>query len=155
MTLPLVREVGRMKGTIAWSFAGMLAVLSLAFGLFAIGGCSAQSDKMGDDAVRGHPPEPTVAPTPESWKRVTTRYNEVATGMTSKEVVAILGVPNQITPLYEPEHYRPRTIGRTYVYAKTTFVPPRENREAWLRIDFDKQDRVTGLREKGIGGEDR
>lgn len=95
--------------------------------------------------------DPTTCPTPATWNRVAIRYRGVVKGMTPSEVVGVLGEPNEITPLYEPEIFDPKQIGRTYVYAKTKFVPPQEDRDVWLRVDFDNQDRVWGVRQKGLG----
>jgi hypothetical protein len=92
----------------------------------------------------------TADPTPEGWRRVEEHNSEVHKGMSADQVISILGTPNEITPLYEPEHFRPRTIGRTFVYAKTKFVPPRETRPNWFRVDFDLQGRVDGVRKEGL-----
>jgi len=100
------------------------------------------------------PEDPTIAPTPESWKRVIVRHKELVKGMTPKQVIEILGRPNEISPLYEPEHFNPRQIGRTYVYRETKLVPPQQEIEAtWLRVDFGKQDHVWTVRQNGLGGD--
>ena len=135
----------------AWLTVGVVVSFGIVLGLSATCGCSNRPEKEADSAMRPDFTNQASAPTPETWDRAAKHYLELRKGMKSSEVIAILGEPNEITPAYEAEHFRPRQVGRTFVYAKTKFIPPRESRDTWLRVDLDLQDRVECLRKEGLG----
>jgi len=88
---------------------------------------------------------PYVAP-PARFLRILNRYREIQPGMGADDVVALLGSPDEIAPLYEPKKMNPKQIGHSYVYILSR---PRPN--AWpfdeksVLVRFDLTNKVTAV----------
>ena len=84
---------------------------------------------------------PYVAP-PERKKVITENYMKVSAGMTSEEVMNILGKPDEIIKLYEPQIIDPKQIGYTYWYYIERKSPTHRVQEKLVRVSFDMKYRV-------------
>lgn len=68
------------------------------------------------------------------------KYKQIQQGMTSKQVIQLLGDPDEIRPLYEPKIWGPKQIGYTYWYViqrKTDKGSQNDRDEKLARVSFD------------------
>jgi len=88
---------------------------------------------------------PFVA-TPERSVAILTKYTQIENGMTAKQVESVLGIPDEIRPLYEPKIKQARLIGHTYWYILRHMMEhgsANEKNESLVRISFDNSGIVT------------
>ena len=84
---------------------------------------------------------PYVAPS-ERKKVITENFMKVSAGMTSEEVMKILGKPDEILKLYEAQIIEPKQIGYTYWYYIERKSPTQRVQEKLVRVSFDMKYRV-------------
>jgi hypothetical protein len=68
------------------------------------------------------------------------KYRKIQEGMTSKQVMQLLGEPDEISPLYEPKILEPKQIGYTHWYLiqrKTDKGSQNDRDEKLVRISYD------------------
>jgi len=79
----------------------------------------------------------------ERWNQIETQFLKVGLGASLEEVIALLGKPDEILPLYEPRYKRPKQLGYQYYY-----ILRRGNRgrkdidQAHVRVGFDTSHHV-------------
>ena len=80
-------------------------------------------------------------------------YLQVIPGMSSKEVAAILGEPDEVRPLYEPIIKQRKVIGYTQWYVLKRRVASggvNEMQESLVRVSFGLNHRVTKVDAWGL-----
>ena len=87
---------------------------------------------------------------PERRKVISSNYKKVSEGMTSEEVVQILGKPDEIIKLYEPKKIEPKQIGYTYWYYIERESPKRRVQEKLVRVSFDMKYHVVKVAKWGF-----
>ena len=84
--------------------------------------------------------------TPERSVAILTNYTQIRNGMTAKQVESVLGVPDEIRPLYEPKITQAKLIGYTHWYVLRRMKEhgsASEKNESLVRISFDNSGKVT------------
>lgn len=77
----------------------------------------------------------------------------VTVGMAPADVVAILGEPDEIRPLYAPSAKNGRIVGYTHWYVIQRLAghgSANEKRESLVRVSFALDDRVSGIDAWGL-----
>jgi hypothetical protein len=87
---------------------------------------------------------PYVA-SPERARQIRTGFPQIATGASVAQVTEVLGIPDEVHPLYEPRIFRPRRIGTTYWYFLAKPVADKNTADRGVRVAFDLDGRVSGL----------
>ncbi|MFZ2266965.1 MAG: hypothetical protein WAV95_05235 [Azonexus sp.] len=95
---------------------------------------------------------PLVA-APERAAKIRDGFLQVRAGMSPAEVMAILGEPDEIHPLYEPRVKSAEVIGCTHWYvirrlAKHGSVD--EKQESLVRVSYSLNDRVSKIDAWGL-----
>lgn len=96
--------------------------------------------------------DPIVA-SPERAASIRRNYSRVATGMTASEVAAILGEPDEVRVLYEPDIKRGDALGQTHWYVIQRAAPVGgviAKEESLVRIAYGNDDRVRGIDAWGL-----
>jgi hypothetical protein len=100
--------------------------------------------------------EITTYPFQASQQRAATirnGYRRITTGMSARDVKAILGDPDEVRALYEPVIRDGKLIGYTYWYVIRRLVRDgsvNEKKESLVRVSFELDDRVSRVDEWGI-----
>jgi hypothetical protein len=95
---------------------------------------------------------PFVA-TPRRAATIREGFPRVRTGMSPAEVMALLGEPDEIRPLYAPQMKNGKVIGYTHWYVirrLTKHGSVDEKGEALVRVSFGLDDRVSGIDDWGL-----
>ena len=85
---------------------------------------------------------------PERSAAIRAGYAKIKPGMSSAEVRAVLGEPDEVRPLYAPMAKRPDAIGQTCWYVLRRLAAhgsQRERQESVVRVSLDLDDVVTGV----------
>ena len=85
---------------------------------------------------------------PERSAAIRAGYAKIEPGMSSAEVRAVLGEPDEVRPLYAPMAKRPDLVGQTCWYVLRRLAAhgsQRERQESVVRVSFDLDDVVTGV----------
>lgn len=85
---------------------------------------------------------------PERSAAIRAGYAKIKPGMSSAEVRAVLGEPDEVRPLYAPMAKKPDAIGQTCWYVLRRLAAhgsQRERQESVVRVSFDLDDVVTGV----------
>jgi len=72
--------------------------------------------------------------------QIKNKYKQIKQGMTSKQVIQLLGDPDEIRPLYEPKIWGPKQIGYSYWYLiqrKTDKGSQNDRDEKLVRVSYD------------------
>lgn len=80
-------------------------------------------------------------------------YRQVTIGMHPAEVVAIMGEPDEIRPLYEPNITREKVIGYTHWYVLRRLVKSgsyNKRNESVVRISYDLNNQVMAVDQWGV-----
>jgi hypothetical protein len=88
---------------------------------------------------------PFVAP-PERAAAITANYTKIKNGITADQVESVLGVPDEVRPLYEPKLKNGKAIGYTYWYVLRRAREKgsvKEKDESLVRVSFDTNGKVT------------
>ena len=89
---------------------------------------------------------------PERIKRICNSYETIKPGFSVEQVILILGKPDEINPLYDPQRgYSKSTakrIGTTFFYNLRQDADGR--REITVRVSFDNQEKVTHIDTWGL-----
>ena len=95
---------------------------------------------------------PYVA-SPARANKIKSEYKKVMVGMDAKEVIGILGQPDETHPLYEPKIYKPNQIGFTHLYLIQRMKENGsvdEKKEILVRVSYDLQWQVKALHHWGF-----
>jgi len=88
------------------------------------------------------------AASPARANKITSEYKKVMVGMDAKEVIGLLGQPDETHPLYEPKIYKPNQIGFTHWYLIQRMKENgsvNEKKEILVRVSYDLQWQVKAL----------
>lgn len=88
------------------------------------------------------------AVTSERYKVMTTNYMKIKNGMMPEQVEMMLGVPDEILPLYKTKSKNAKPVGHSYWYVlrrakKTGSV--KEKDESLVRVSFDISGKVMSV----------
>lgn len=89
----------------------------------------------------------------EQTAKIKNGYRQVANGMLLSEVVAILGEPDEIRPLYEPNIKSGKLIGYTHWYVIRRLEKSGsfdKKGESVVRVSYDLVNRVTTIDHWGL-----
>ena len=87
---------------------------------------------------------------PERKKMIAENYKKVSYGMTSAEVIKVLGKPDEIIKLYEPVIIEPKQIGYIYWYYIERRSPKKRINEKLVRVSFDMTYHVMNVAKWGF-----
>jgi len=72
--------------------------------------------------------------------QIKSKYKQIKQGMTSKQVIQLLGDPDEVRPLYEPKIWGPKQIGYTHQYLiqrKTAKGSQNDRDEKLVMVSYD------------------
>ena len=96
--------------------------------------------------------DPYVA-SPERQAQIRNGVTRVVEGMTTSQVVASLGQPDEVRPLHEPRIWRPKQIGHTWWFVirrNAASASAQSKAEELVRVSFNLRNEVTTIESWGI-----
>ena len=86
------------------------------------------------------------------WQQIETGHERLRVGMSINEVVEIMGSPDEVKPLYEPQKKEGALIGTTYWYVLRRLEKRGSlyTKEAIVRVAFSKQNKLTRIDSWGL-----
>jgi outer membrane protein assembly factor BamE (lipoprotein component of BamABCDE complex) len=85
----------------------------------------------------------------DGWATVVANNKKIDIGMSKDKVYRILGKPDLINPLFEPQKKGPRQIGFSWFYMKEPKTS--ELDESVIVIRFNNRETVMGIDSWGLG----
>ncbi len=91
--------------------------------------------------------------TPERAAKIREGFPQIRVGMSPAEVMALLGEPDEVHPLYEPRVKNAEVIGFTHWYLirrLAKYGSVNEKQESLVRVSFSLNDRVSKIDAWGL-----
>jgi len=91
--------------------------------------------------------------TDDRRERILSNWRSVKPGMSSGEVEALLGDPDEVNKTYEPQMYKPAETGKSYVYLIERLEANgsvKSMKEILIRIHMDQSGRVKNIIPVGL-----